>query len=167
MTMDMSHRNPTASALLISSLLIVPVLVACGRSANDASAPAAEAPSPATTTDATTGAQGRQTRSTSASLTWPQGTDEFALNVCTSIGEHTIQGGGDSATGKWNLVLDGNLLESGDTGKLTVSQKSDMSVVYDARLTALKVAADGSFTGAGEDAARAQFTITGTCDVTW
>jgi hypothetical protein len=76
-------------------------------------------------------------------------------------------GGGNSANGKWNLVLDGNLLEQGDTGKLTVSQKSDMSVVYDARLTTLKAAADGSFTGAGEDAAKARFTITGTCDVTW
>lgn len=163
----MTHRIPAASALLISSLLIVPALVACGRSPNNAPAPAAAASSPAPTTDATTAAQGTQARSPSASLTWPQGTDDFALNVCTSIGEHTIQGGGNSASGKWNLVLDGNLLKPGDTGKLTVSQKSDMSVVYDARLTALTVAADGSFTGAGEDAAKAPFTITGTCDVTW
>jgi hypothetical protein len=64
-------------------------------------------------------------------------------------------------------VLDGNLLQPGDTGKLTVSQKSDRSVVYDARLTALTVAADGSFNGAGEDAGKAGFTITGTCDVSW
>jgi hypothetical protein len=161
----MTHRIPAAGALLISSLLIVPALVACGRTANNAPAPAASNPAP--TTDATASAQVTQARSTSASLTWPQGTDDFALNVCTSIGEHTIQGGGDSASGKWNLVLDGNLLKPGDTGKLTVSQKSDMSVVYDARLTALTVAADGSFTGAGEDAAKARFTITGTCDVTW
>jgi hypothetical protein len=156
---------PAVNALLFSSVLIVPTLVACGRSTNDA--PAAEASSPAPTPTATTSAQGRQARSTSASLTWPQGKDDFALNVCTSIGEHTIQGGGNSANGKWNLVLDGNLLKPGDTGQLTVSQKSDMSVVYDARLTALTVAADGSFTGAGEDAAKARFTITGTCDVTW
>lgn len=163
----MTYRIPRASALLITSLLIVPTLAACGRSAHDSSAPPDAASSPAPTTDATSPAQGSQARSPSASLTWPQGTDEFALNVCTSIGEHTIQGGGNSASGKWNLVLDGNLLKPGDTGKLTVSQTSDMSVVYDADLTALTVAADGSFTGAGEDVAKAPFTITGTCDVTW
>lgn len=163
----MTHRMPRAGALLITSLLVVPTLAACGRSAEDSSAHPATASEPAAPTGATNPTQGSQARAPSASLTWPQGTDDFALNVCVSIGPHTIQGGGNSASGKWNLVLDGNLLQPGDTGKLTVSQKPDMSVVYDANLTALTVAADGSFTGAGEDAAKAPFTITGTCDVTW
>jgi hypothetical protein len=163
----MRKRTLPASGLLISSLLIVPALAACGRSTDNPSAPPAAAAGQATPTDATTPAHGSQTRARSASLKWPQGTDDFALNICTSIGEHTIQGGGNSTSGKWNLVLDGNLLKPGDAGKLTVSQKSDMSVVYDAALTALTVAADGSFTGSGEDAAKARFTITGTCDVTW
>jgi len=100
-------------------------------------------------------------------LTWPQGTDAFNLTVCTSIGEHTIQGSGDSGSGKWSLFFDANLLESGDTGTLKVSQKSDMRVVYEADLTALTVKADGSFTGSGEDASKAPVTMTGTCDVTW
>ena len=154
----MTKQISPASGLLVSLLLILPALAACGRSSGDSSAPPA---------DSTTPAQVSPARATSASLTWPQGTDNFALNICTSIGEHTIQGGGNSDSGKWNLVLDGNLLKPGDTGKLTVSQKSDMSVVYDAHLTALTVAADGSFTGSGEDAARSPFTITGVCDVTW
>ncbi len=162
----MTKRISGASGVLISSLLIVSALASCSRSTESSSAPPAAVASQAPPSNATT-AKGSQVRSTSASLTWPQGTDTFALNICTSVGEHTIQGGGNSDGGKWNLVLDGNLLKPGDTGRLTVSQKSDMSVVYDAKLTDLTVAPDGSFTGSGEDASKARFTITGTCDVTW
>jgi hypothetical protein len=156
----------------------VPALTGCGGSTDDSSttppaavsqAPTADVTTPA---DATTSAQGSPTQGspaqgTSASVTWPQGTDEFTLNVCTSIGEHTIQGGGDSGNGELDLSFDANLLESGDTGTLTISQTSDMSVVYDADVTALTVNADGSFTGSGEDASKAPFTITGSCEVTW
>lgn len=162
----MTKRISGASGVLISSLLIVSALASCSRSTERSSAPPAANEGQAPPSNATT-AKGSQARSTSASLTWPQGTDTFALNICTSIGEHTIQGGGNSDGGKWNLVLDGNLLKPGDTGRLTVSQKSDMSVVFDAKLTDLTVAPDGSFTGSGEDASKARFTITGTCDVTW
>lgn len=159
-------------ALLISALLAAPTLAACGGSSDDTSDPQAGTTSeaPAADTTSSTQASPAQTsanQANSASLTWPQGSDNFALNVCTSVGEHTIMGGGDSDTGKWNLSFDANLLAPGDTGTLTVSQKSDMSVVYDADITALSVAADGSFTGSGEDAAAGQFTITGTCDVSW
>jgi|GEM_PF-5190950 hypothetical protein len=163
----MTKRISGAGGVLISSLLIVSALAACSRSTESSSAPPAADAGQASSSNATTAAQGSQSRSRSASLTWPQGTDAFTLNICTSIGEHTIQGGGNSDGGKWNLVLDGNLLKPGDTGRLTVSQKSDMSVVYDAKLTDLTVAPDGSFTGSGEDASKARFTITGTCDVTW
>lgn len=151
----MNQRILRQGILLTSTIAIAAILAGCGRSPDNDSAP------PVTT------APDSETRPASAKLTWPQGSDDFALNVCTSIGAHTIQGGGNSDNGRWNLVLDGNLLEPGDTGKLTISQKSDMSVVYDAKLTALTVTADGSFTGSGEDAAKATFTITGTCDVTW
>lgn len=159
-----------AGALLMTAALCVPSLAACGGSTDEASSDsatpaAADASAAADATPTESEAAGAGTMT--ASLTWPQGTGEFPLNVCSSVGEHTIQGGGTSEDGEWNLVLDANLLAAGDTGTLTVSQTSDMSVVYDADVTDLTVQSDGSFSGSGTDAAEAPFTITGTCLVTW
>ncbi|HQR25483.1 MAG TPA: hypothetical protein PLP61_00450 [Nocardioides sp.] len=165
-----SFLTARAGALLVAAALGVPSLAACGGSADgsssESSTPAA-ADTPATGEATPTESAAAGDGETTASLTWPQGVGEFPLNVCASVGEHTIQGGGTSEDGTWNLVLDANLLAAGDTGTLTVSQTSDMSVVYDADVTDLTVQSDGSFTGSGMDAAEAPFTITGTCDVTW
>lgn len=155
--------------MLAAALVGAAALSGCGGSSDDGeSAPAATATAeqPAAS-EAATAAAGGDAQAWSASLTWPAGSNEFSLNICTSIGEHTIQAGGDTTDGAYNLVLDANLLESGDTGTLTVSQKSDMTVVYDADVTELTVQSDGSFSGSGQDAGQAPFTITGTCLVTW
>lgn len=160
----------SAQALTAGALLLVMALAGCtsdGGAAGSAPTPTDTATSPteAAGTGSTAPSQAVAPSALSASLTWPKGVDDFALNICSSIGEHTIQGGGN-ADG-WNLVLDANLLNPGDTGTLTVSQKSDMTVVYDARVTSLTVSQDGSFTGSGQDASQAPFTITGTCDAQW
>lgn len=155
--------------MLAAALVGAAALSGCGGSSDDGeSAPAATATAeqPAAS-EAATAAAGGDAQAWSASLTWPTGSNEFSLNICTSIGEHTIQAGGDTTDGAYNLVLDANLLESGDTGTLTVSQKSDMTVVYDADVTELTVQSDGSFNGSGQDAGQEPFTITGTCMVTW
>ncbi len=177
----MTHRisrGRRMSALALPTLLAASALAGCGGSPDDSTASSTSAGQSSTSTSqsstsqssgTTTGTatQGGQAQPLVASLTWPQGTDRFALNVCASIAEHTISGGGTSDSGKWNLVIDANLLKSGDTGSLTVTQKSDMTVTYDARITALTVAADGTFSGSGEDVGKVPFSITGTCDVTW
>lgn len=149
--------------VMLAALLVVGAAAGCG-SDEDSSSSTVTVPiaSSAESLSATP-----QIQDLSASLTWPDGTDAFTFNACASQGEHTILGRGDSTDGSLNLVLDANLLNAGDTGTLTVSQKSDMAVVYDADVTDLTVRADGTFSGSGQDAGQQAFTITGTCDVSW
>lgn len=166
----MSHRVPRAgraAALLISNFLAVHLLSACGGSTDDSSAPPTTAARAAPGSEETTVAEGGEAQAKSASLTWPQGTEDFTLSVCVSIGANTIQGAGRSTNGKWSLSFDANLLEPDDTGTLAVSQASDGAVVYDAAITSLTVKNDGSFAGSGGDLGETPFKITGTCDVTW
>lgn len=159
----------------LSAVLVALALAGCGAgSGGSATEPVATAPAVTPATDPTaTDVPGAAAPSDpavqgwTATLTWPRGTDPFALNVCTSIGEHTILGGGNS--GDLNLSFDANLLNSGDTGRLSVSQRtgSDMPVVYDATITSLTVKADGTFSGSGQDAGGAAFSVSGTCELSW
>ena len=166
----MSNRLPRvgrAPVLLISTFLAAHMLSACGGSTDDSSTPPTAAPGIALGSEGTTPAEGGVAQAKSASLTWPQGTDDFALSVCVSIGANTIQGAGDSTSGKWSLSFDANLLQPDDTGSLAVSQAPDKVIVYNAAITSLTVKDDGSFAGNGEDLGGVPFKITGTCDVTW
>ena len=161
--------------LVLSAVLVVPALAACGAGpGGSATEPAATAPAVTQAADPTAadgpgaGApSGPAVQGWTAMLTWPKGTDQFALNICTSIGEHTIQGGGNS--GDLNLAFDANLLNAGDVGRLSVSQRtgSDMPVVYDATITSLTVKADGTFSGEGQEAGGAAFSVSGTCELSW
>ncbi|WP_240099890.1 hypothetical protein [Thermomonas flagellata] len=147
---------------LAQACSILLLLAGCGK-APDAPAPAPDA-APAPQDAAGHGAKPALT----AQVRWPRGDTAFALNVCTSIGPHTLQAGGNSADGQWNLVLDGNLLKPGDTGRLTIAEKTaGMPVAYDARLTQLTVTPDGRFSGSGQDAGGAPFTLSGQCMTTW
>ena len=100
-----------------------------------------------------------------ATLEWPEGTENFALTVCVSIGETTIQGAGTSAD--WNLTIDANLLTPDDTGTLQVSRASDNAIEYDADITTLTVQPDGTFEATGQDPAGDPFRLTGTCTLSW
>ena len=100
-----------------------------------------------------------------ATLEWPDGTENFALTVCVSIGETTIQGAGASAD--WNLTFDANLLTPDDTGTLQVSRASDNAIEYDADITTLTVQPDGTFEATGQDPAGDPFRLTGTCTLSW
>ena len=165
-------KSMRTALCIATATVLLPLLSACGGSAS-ADAPPAQgqaataaasasessgsaAPAPAVPAELTG----------TASLTWPEGTVDFPLNVCASQGPNTIQGGG--STDEWDLMFDANLLEAGDEGTLVVSDnKQGMAVVYDATITSLTVNADGTFTGAGQDASNAPFTISGTCTVSW
>lgn len=100
-----------------------------------------------------------------ATLDWPQGTEDFALNLCVSIGETTIQGHGASTN--WSLTFDANLLTPDDTGTLEVSSASDNAIEYDADITTLTVEPDGTFEAGGQDPAGEPFHLTGTCTLSW
>ena len=100
-----------------------------------------------------------------ATLEWPDGTEDFTLNICVSIGENTIQGGGASAD--WTLTFDANLLTPDDTGTLQVSRASDSAIEYDADITTLAVQPDGIFEATGQDPAGEPFRLTGTCTLSW
>ena len=152
----------TATVLALS-------LTACGGNDSTEDPSVSDIPTAAVASDATSSDAGAATSDgmtdLAAVLTWPQGTDDFVINLCASVGENTILGAGEND--EWSLNFDANLLESGDTGILTVSTKSDMAVEYSADVTSLTVNPDGSFTGSGQDASQAPFTITGTCIVSW
>lgn len=166
----MSDRVPRpgrAPVLMISTIFAAHLLSACGGSRDNSSASPTAAAEIAPGSKETTPADGAVAQAKSASLTWPQGTDDFALSVCVSIGAITIQGAGDSTSGKWSLSFDANLLQPDDTGTLAISQASDKVTVYNATITSLTVKDDGSFAGTGEDLGGLPFKISGTCDVTW
>ena len=160
------RRIGRAPVLLMSTFLAAHLLSACGGSSDDSSAPPTAAAGLAPGSEETAPAEGSVAQAKSASLSWPQGTDDFTLSVCVSIGANTIQGAGDSTSGKWSLSFDANLLQPDDTGTLAVSQASDKVIVYNAAITSLTVKDDGSFAGTGEDLGGVPFEITGTCDVT-
>lgn len=115
--------------------------------------------SPAGTPEATSPAE------LAATLDWPQGTENFALSICVSIGETTIQGSGASTD--WNLAFDANLLTPDDTGTLQISRTSDNAVEYDADITTLTVQPDGTFEATGQDPAGDPFRLAGTCTLSW
>ena len=111
--------------------------------------------SPAATPEATSPAE------LAATLDRPEGTENYALTICVSIAETTIQGAGASAD--WNLTFDANLLTPDDTGTLQVSRASDNALEYDADITTLTVQPDGTFDATGQDPAGNPFRLTGTC----
>ena len=110
---------------------------------------------PADTPEATSPAE------LAATLDRPEGTENYALTICVSIAETTIQGAGASAD--WNLTFDANLLTPDDTGTLQVSRASDNAIDYDADITTLTVQPDGTFDATGQDPAGNPFRLTGTC----
>ena len=105
-----AHAMRRRTTAAVAATALTGALVGCGgaepaqpdpatTTATDTSAtPTSAAPTPAAATPA----------QLVAALDWPQGTEDFALSICVSIGESTIQGAGGS--GDWTLSFDANLL---------------------------------------------------------
>lgn len=159
-------RSWTRAAVMLAAVALA--LSGCGTdqpTQPDAGNTAAASTSRTTTSTAATPEVTTSPEELGASLDWPEGTDDFALNICVSIGETTIQGGGESAD--WKLSFDANLLTPADTGTLQISHASDYTVQYDADITTLTVKPDGTFDATGQDPAGAAFRLTGTCTLSW
>ena len=163
-------RSWTSAAVMLAAVALA--LSGCGTDQPTQPGPgtsaAASTSGTTTSTGSTPEASSPETTSPeqlAASLDWPEGTEDFALNICVSIGETTIQGGGESTD--WKLSFDANLLTPADTGTLQVSHASDNTVRYDADITTLTVQPDGTFDATGQDPAGAAFRLTGTCTLSW
>ncbi len=158
-------RSRAAASVALATLALA--LTGCGADQPTQPDPgttaAISAPGPATSAAATPEATSPD--QLAATLEWPDGTEDFALNICVSIGETTIQGSGASAD--WNLTLDANLLSPDDTGTLQVSRASDNAIEYDADITTLTVQPDGTFDATGQDPAGEPFRLNGTCTLSW
>ena len=156
----------TASAAAILALL----LASCGGGDPTTSDPTAAAtPTTAEATPAMestpAASDAAATTAHAASLEWPEGTEQFTVDLCASQGPSTIQGAGNAPD--WQLYFDANLLNTGDTGTLQVSRASDKVIEYDADILTLTVQPDGTYDATGADAGGATFRLTGTCGISW
>lgn len=157
-------RPRRAAATATTAAILTILLAGCGGGDPAPTDPAAAAvPTAAESTPAAPDAPAITARA--AALEWPEGTEQFTVDLCASQGPSTIQGASTSAD--WQLYFDANLINPGDTGTLQVSRASDKVIEYDADILTLTVQPDGTFESTGADASGATFRLTGTCGISW